>query len=222
MSTRRFPIPIVLAATILGVLLGVLLPSTPARAQPAAQAPSLAVTRSMTVHLGGGFALPTGTSGRETNPGWAELETGVGYLLSPRLELEVGGAWTLPGSRQVRSQPGGAAGESTDLSTRVGGLARGLLRVRLLEGSWHPVLAAGPALAFGGDFGVVPLGQLEAGIEWRGSSGLYLLAALRAYLPMKRSRSEFEPDRCLTMDCPSRFQPGRPILGSRLAVGLSF
>jgi hypothetical protein len=211
----RFQIGLV-AAT-----LGALVSGAPAFGQPAAQAAAPAATRAMTVHLGGGVALPTGTSGRDKNPGWAELESGIGYLLSPRLELEAGGAWTLPGSRQVQSQPGGA-GQPTDLSTSVGGLARALLRVRLLEGSWRPMLAAGPALAFGGDFGVVPLGQLEGGIEWRGSSGLYLAAALRAYLPMKRSRPEVEPDRCLTMDCPSRFQPGRPILGSRLALGLSF
>ena len=208
------------AIGLVAVILGIPLAGAPARGQPAAQTPSPADTRSLAVHLGGGFALPTGTSGREKNPGWAELETGIGYLLSPRLELEAGGAWTLPGSRQVRSQPGG--GQATDLSTSVGGLARALLRVRLLDGAWHPMLAAGPALAFGGDFGVVPLGQIEGGIEWRGSSGLYLLAALRAYLPMKRSRPEIEPDRCLTMDCPSRFQPGRPILGSRLALGLCF
>jgi hypothetical protein len=216
MRARSFPIG--LAAMILGALLS----GAPARGQPAAQAPSLAATRSMTVHLGGGFALPTGTAGREKNPGWAEVETGIGYLLSPRLELEAGGAWTLPGSRQVQSQPGSGPAQATDLSTSVGGLARALLRVRLLDGAWHPMLAAGPALAFGGDFGMVPLGQLEAGVEWRGSSGLYLLAALRAYLPMKRSRPEIEPDRCLTRDCPSRFQPGRPILGSRLALGFSF
>jgi hypothetical protein len=207
---------------LVAVILGILLAGPPAQAQPAGQVPGPADTRSLAVHLGGGFALPTGTSGREKNPGWAELETGIGYLLSPRLELEAGAAWTLPGSRQVRSQPGGGAEQGTDLSTSVGGLGRALLRVRLLDGAWHPMLAAGPALAFGGDFGVVPLGQLEGGIEWRGASGLYLVAALRTYLPMKRSRPEIEPDRCLTMDCPSRFQPGRPILGSRLALGFCF
>jgi hypothetical protein len=200
--------------------LGVLLSWAPARGQPAAQVPGVSESRSLAIHLGGGFALPAGTSGPEQNPGWAELETGLGYLVSPRLELEAGAAWTVPGSRLVRSTPGGAA-QSTDLWS-VGGLARGLLRVRLLEGNWHPIFAAGPVLAFGGDFGVVPLGQLEAGLEWRGSSGIYLLTALRAYLPMKRSRPDLEPDRCLTGDCPSRFQPGRPILGSRIALGYCF
>jgi hypothetical protein len=201
--------------------LGVLLSWAPARGQPAEQEPGVADSRSLAVHVGGGFALPAGTSsGPEQNPGWAELETGVGYLLSPRLELEAGAAWTPPGSRLVRSAPG--ANQTTEQSAGVGGLARGLLRLRLLEGNWHPILAAGPAFVFGGDFGVVPLGQLEVGVEWRGSSGLFLLTAVRAYLPMKRSRLDIEPDRCLTGDCPSRFRPGRPIVGSRLALGFSF
>jgi hypothetical protein len=199
--------------THLGVVtLGVLLAS-PSWAETASP------PRPLAVHLGGGFALPAADQGANGNPGWAELGVGAGYQLSRRLEIELGLGSALQGSRLVRAADGPA---EEDFRTGVGVITRALLRVCLLDGSWRPVLGVGPALAFGGRFGLVPLGQAEAGLELRRPGGFYLLAALRAYVPLARSRAEIDPGRCLTGDCPSRFQPGRPILGSRVAAGFTF
>jgi hypothetical protein len=175
--------------------------------------------RPIAVHLGGGFALPAPDPGANGNPGWAELGVGAGYQLSPRLEIELGVGSALPGSRLVRAVDSTA---QEDFRTGVGVLTRALVRLSLLDGSWRPVLGLGPALAFGGRFGLVPLGHVEAGLELRRPGGFYLLAAMRGYVPLARSRAEIDPGRCLTGDCPARFQPGRHILGSRVAAGFTF
>lgn len=177
-----------------------------------------AAARASAVQVGGGFALPFGDSSAEGNPGWLDLELSAGRQIARRLDLEVGLAWAPAGSRLVRTAAG--TGEET-FETGVGALTRALVRLWLLEGTWRPVLAAGPALAFGGQFGTVPLAQLEGGIELRHPTGLCLLAALRGYVPLSRSRTDIESGRCLTSDCPSRLHPGL-ILGSRVAAGFAF
>jgi hypothetical protein len=40
--------------------------------------------------------------------------------------------------------------------------------------------------------------------------------------PLATSRPQIEPVRCLTADCPSRFDPGQPVLGWRAALGFVF
>jgi hypothetical protein len=40
--------------------------------------------------------------------------------------------------------------------------------------------------------------------------------------PLVTSQPEFDPGRCLTSDCPSRFMPSRPLAGIRLALGFAY
>jgi len=85
-----------------------------------------------------------------------------------------------------------------------------LVHLRVGERALHAVLGAGPALVFSGNYGTVPLLQIEGGIELRARSGFYLLAVLQGVEPLVSSRDEIAAGRCVTGDCPSRFQPGLP------------
>jgi hypothetical protein len=74
----------------------------------------------------------------------------------------------------------------------------------------------------GGDFGTVPLLDVEVGFELRAQSGFYLLAVSQAMEPLVVSRRHPDPSRCISSDCPLRFEPGQPVIGARVAAGFVF
>jgi hypothetical protein len=187
--------------------------AAPAAAQTL-EAPSAGI--GIAVHPQFGFALPS--RGGPGNPGYASYGAGLGYDLTRRLALDVGFERGLGGSRLINAPGGGVQ----DFETNIGYLARALVHRRVGERALHVVLGAGPALVFSGNYGTVPLLQIEGGLELRARSGFYLLAVLQGVEPLVSSRDEIAAGRCVTGDCPSRFQPGLPLLGSRLAAGYVF
>jgi len=165
-----------------------------------------------------GFALPGPGSGSPGNPGYAAYGVSAGYDLTPRLTIDLGFQRGLSGKRLVMAPAGGVE----DFDSNIGYLGRALLHLRVGERALHAVLGGGPALVFAGGYGTVPLIQLEGGLELRARSGFYLLGVLQALAPLASSRVEIAAGRCVTADCPSRFQAGAPLMGSRVAAGYVF
>jgi hypothetical protein len=206
-------------ATLLALGLGFgFLSARLAQAETTDSAPAMGVA----IHPEVGFALPTpsgsGPAGPGHTPGIYTFGISGGYELTQRYEVELGLGYSGAGSRAAMPVPG----DSRDnISTPPGLFIRGLGRARF-GASWiHAVVGAGPAM-FVGAYGVVPLVDVEAGIEFRARRGLYLLIAYQLLEPILRSRQELDPARCVTDDCPGRFNPADPIVGMRLALGASF
>jgi len=143
---------------------------------------------------------------------------GVGLDVAPRLSVETTVSRTLPGSRAIAAPGGG----TETFETNVGTLWRALVHFHFREGGSSWLVGAGPTVVFGGNYGTVPLLHVEGGYEWRTRWGLSLLLAAQAMEPLATSRSEVDPARCYTADCPSRFDPSRPVLGWRAALGFVF
>jgi hypothetical protein len=170
------------------------------------------------VHPEVGFALPLGGGKSDSSPALAALGAGVGYEIGRHLEIEASIAKLMPGSRAVAA----SSGNGTDFVHIDPGLMwRGLVRYRRGENGGL-VLGAGPGLITSGNFGTVPLLAAEAGYELRAASGFYLLAAAQFIEPLSASATDVDGSRCFTSGCPSKFDPAKPVVGSRVAVGLVF
>lgn len=163
-----------------------------------------------------GFA--PGGGGTRKSPGWIELGVGAGYTLSERFVAKLATTGANTGTRLVRARDGG----TEQFDTSVGALAHLLVDARFGTPRFAGVLGAGATTTFGGNFGVVALGDLEGGIEWRADNGFYLQTVVRILVPLQTSQDEISADRCFTMDCPSRFTLGHPLGSSRIAVGYAF
>ena len=184
-----------------------------------ADEPAVRTRVGLAVHTEVGLALLTpNAEGGGGTPAMAGYGIGVGYDAAPHLSIETTLSRTMPGSRAVVAPGGGPE----FFETTVGTLWRSLVhdRVRGDGSSW--LVGAGPTLVFGGNYGTVPLLHLEVGYEWRTRWGLTLLLAGQAMEPLATSRPEIDPARCYTADCPSRFDPSQPVLGSRAALGFVF
>jgi len=212
--------PFVIAAMILG---GGALPGLMAPRVCYGQSVAESAPWGASIHADMSFMVPVSNSrpgGANTTPTILSGGLGAGYELSRRFELDLTVESCVAGTRAVMPAP---AGGLTSRTTTPGTLIRGLGQLRL--GSWprlHALLAAGPALFVAGNFGTVPVLDLEAGLEFHARLGLYFLLAYELMEPVLRSRPEFDPAICVTDDCPSRFNPAYPIFGMRLALGLSF
>jgi hypothetical protein len=176
----------------------------------------LTVLRPWSVAARAGFVLPTGL---EHSPGYGDVGIEVGRWLNSSVGAQARLSRGLAGSRLVRSATSNAVEEA---QFTVGTLAELLGRVRLGRGNIYAIGGAGPAVIFAGDYGVVPLIDGEGGIEVRTSTGLTFTAKFQGGIPLRTSAPEIDPSRCITPDCPSRFQAGRLVLGSALAVGYAF
>lgn len=148
----------------------------------------------------------------------AEYGIGVSFDVARRFSVETTLSRTLPGSRALAAPGGG----TEFVETTVGMLWRSLAHYRFRDFPSSLFVGAGPTLVFGGDYGTVPLLHLEGGYEWRTSWGLTLLLAVQAMEPLATSRPQVDPAHCITADCPSRFDPAQPVLGSRAALGFAF
>ena len=173
--------------------------------------------RPAAVHAEVGFLLPlaNGQAAQpNSTPGIASAGVGVAYDVRPALDVEVAVSTTGSSSRATK----GGAAAPVDYGT----IVRALVHWRRRASGFTPLLGAGPALIAGGTMGSVPLLHLEGGIEIRARSGFYLVAALQLVEPLITSRPDVDPAQCVTSDCPSRFNPSSPILGSRLGLGICF
>jgi hypothetical protein len=174
------------------------------------------------IHPEVGFALPlpsgSDRTGNGRTPGIYHFGLSVGYQLTQRYEVELGLGYAGAGQRAALPVPGDPRRE---IATPPGVFIRGLGRAGFGLPWLRAVVGAGPTM-FVGDYGVVPLVDLEAGVELRARRGPYLLIAYEVLEPIIFSRKEFDPARCVTDDCPSRFNPADPIAGIRVAGGISF
>lgn len=207
------------AAITIGVLtLGVLYVPRPCRAENGA--PVAPEPIGVAVHTEVGVALlePGASGDSERTPAMAAVGIGIGVRVARHIEVELTVSDTPSGSRRVMAPDGGVE----TFESTVGLLWRGLVRYHRAEtgGGWH--LGAGPTLVTSGSFGTVPLLHVEGGWEWRAPSGFHVLVAGQLMEPLLLSQPEIDASRCVTQDCPSRFNPGRPIFGSRAAVGFVF
>lgn len=189
-----------------------------AHAQAAAESDPVGVA----VHVEAGFALlaPTGkTVGSDKTPAVAAIAVGAGYQIGPRYEIDLtlgssasGARAALPVAEDPRDQ----------IPTSPGMFVRALAHMALGPNRLRAVVGAGPAVFVGGSYGVVPVLDAEAGLEWRARRGLFVLIAYQILEPLLISRSEFDSSRCVTSDCPSRFDPRAPLFGLRLSAGVAF
>src|SRR5262245_56257621 len=207
------------AAITIGVLtLGALCVERTCRAENGAPTPPDRM--GLAVHTEVGLALlEPGASGEsERTPAMAAVGVGIGVRVAPHVEVELTVSDTPSGSRLVMAPGGG----SETFESTVGLLWRGLVHYHRSEtgGGWH--LGAGPTLVTSGNFGTVPLRHVEGGWEWRAPSGFQVLVAAQLMEPLMLSQPEIDASRCFTQDCPSRFNPGRPVFGTRAAVGFVF
>ena len=183
-------------------------------------APAVTDPIGLAVHTEVGLALltPGGTGQSERTPAMAAIGIGIGARVARHIEVELTVSDTLPGSRRVMAAGGGFE----TFEGNAGLLWRGLVHYHRAEtgGGWH--LGAGPTMVTSGSFGTVPLLHVEGGWEWRAASGFHALVAAQLMEPLAVSQPEIDPSRCVTQDCPSRFDPQYPVLGSRAAVGFVF
>jgi hypothetical protein len=177
----------------------------------------------LAVHPEVGFALTAGGNGggggANGTPAIADFGVGVGYEVKPRFELELAILKCVDSTREVLD-PSGKFNDS--LPTTVGTLWRLLAHYHSARPGAGAVIGIGPAVATGGNFGTVPLLDVEGGFELRSRAGLYLAVVMQVIEPLMVSRPEVDPSRCITGDCPSRFDPAHPVGGYRFAMGFIF
>jgi len=171
----------------------------------------------LAVHPEGGMWLNFGPKEQPGGtPVMGSIGVGAGFDIARHFEAGVELAKVLSQSRAFVDGPGG---DPVIADVNAGWLVGGLLHYRYPERGLAFVVGAGSALIAGGDFGTVPLLQIELGIEYRAPSGFYLLWVTQMMTPLVTR--EWPPSRCYYA-CPLRLDPGQPMFGPHVAVGLLF
>jgi hypothetical protein len=172
----------------------------------------------LAVHPEGGAWFTNGPYDQPgSTPFMGSIGVGVGFEMARHFEVEVGFAKVLSQSHAFAVVPGV---DVVNVDIHAGVLWRSLLRYRYLERGSGFVAGAGSATMIGGDFGTVPLLQVELGLERRAASGFYLRAVYQIMEPLV-TREWPDPSRCIA-GCPLRLDPGKPMFGPQVAVGYVF